>query len=73
MVGGSASRTVADPLFPRRVHFAPADRRLAFQNKAAVYAILFKTAIEAMTTLAANPRRLGAKIGGLATWIPGQR
>jgi hypothetical protein len=44
---------------------------VAFQNKAAVYAILFKSAVEAMTTLAANPRRLGAKIGGLAilhTW-----
>jgi len=44
---------------------------IAFQNKATVYAILFKTAIEAMTTLAANPRRLGARIGGLAvlhTW-----
>ena len=44
---------------------------IAFQNKSAVYAILFKTAIEAMTTLAANPRRLGAQIGGLAilhTW-----
>jgi hypothetical protein len=44
---------------------------IAFQNKAAVYAMLFKTAVEAMTTLAANPRRLGAKIGGLAilhTW-----
>jgi hypothetical protein len=44
---------------------------IAFQNKAAVYAILFKSAVEAMTTLAADPRRLGAKIGGLAilhTW-----
>jgi hypothetical protein len=44
---------------------------IAFQNKAAVYAILFKSPIEAMTTLAANPRRLGAKVGGLAilhTW-----
>jgi Putative transposase/Transposase zinc-binding domain len=44
---------------------------MAFQNKAAVYGILFKTAVEAMTTLAADPRRLGAKIGGLAilhTW-----
>jgi hypothetical protein len=44
---------------------------IAFQNKAVVYAILFKTAIEAMTTLASNPRRLGAEIGGLAvlhTW-----
>ena len=44
---------------------------IAFQNKAAVYAILFSAAAEAMTTLAANPRRLGAQIGFLAvlhTW-----
>jgi len=44
---------------------------IAFQNKGAVYAILFKTAVAAMTALAANPRRLGARIGGLAilhTW-----
>src|SRR5712671_1383589 len=44
---------------------------IAFQNKAIVYAILFKAAAEAMTTLAANPRRLGAEIGVVAvlhTW-----
>src|SRR6476619_686156 len=44
---------------------------IAFQNKAVVYAILFKAAAEAMTTLAANSRRLGAEIGGVAvlhTW-----
>ena len=44
---------------------------IAFQNKAVVYAILFKAAAEAMTTIAANPRRLGAEIGGVAvlhTW-----
>src|SRR5260370_18889055 len=44
---------------------------IAFQNKAVVYAILFKAAAEAMTTLAANPRRLGAEIGVVAvlhTW-----
>jgi len=44
---------------------------IAFQNKAIVYAILFKAAAEAMSTLAANPRRLGAEIGGVAvlhTW-----
>ena len=44
---------------------------IAFQNKALVYAILFAASAEAMTTLAANPRRLGARIGGLAvlhTW-----
>lgn len=44
---------------------------IAFQNKAVVYAILFKAAAEAMTTFAANPCRLGAEIGGIAvlhTW-----
>jgi hypothetical protein len=44
---------------------------IAFQNKRLVYAILFRAAAEAMTTLAANPRRLGAGVGGLAvlhTW-----
>jgi hypothetical protein len=44
---------------------------IAFQNKAVVYAILFKAAAEAMATLAANPRRLGAEIGVVAvlhTW-----
>src|SRR6202163_1619537 len=39
---------------------------IAFQNKAIVYAILFKAAAEAMSTLAANPRRLGAEIGVVA-------
>ena len=39
---------------------------IAFQNKAAVYAILFKAAAEAMMTLASNPRRLGAEIGVVA-------
>ena len=44
---------------------------IAFQNKAIVYAILFKAAAEAISTLAANPRRLGGEIGGVAvlhTW-----
>jgi len=44
---------------------------VAFQNKVLVYAMLFAASAEAMTTLAANPRRLGARIGGLAvlhTW-----
>src|ERR1700682_4686023 len=44
---------------------------IAFQNKGIVYAILFKAAAEAMSTLAANPRRLGAGIGIVAvlhTW-----
>src|SRR5580765_749388 len=44
---------------------------IAFQNKAAVYAILFKAASDALRVTAADPRHLGAAIGVLAvlhTW-----
>ena len=49
---------------------APA-AEIAFQNKAAVYAILFKAAAETLSTIAADPRHLGAEIGFVAvlhTW-----
>jgi len=44
---------------------------IAFQNKAVVYAILFRAATETLRTIAADPRHLGADIGGLTvlhTW-----
>ena len=44
---------------------------IAFQNKAVVYAILFRAAAETLTTIAADPRHLGAKLGMtmvLHTW-----
>ena len=44
---------------------------IAFQNKAAVYAILFRAAAETLRTIAADPRHLGAEIGLVAvlhTW-----
>src|SRR5271155_3331737 len=44
---------------------------IAFQNKRAVYAILFHAAAEAMRDIAAEPRHLGAEIGAVAvlhTW-----
>lgn len=44
---------------------------IAFQNKAAVYAILFRAATETLRTIAADPRHLGAQTGGIAvlhTW-----
>src|SRR5215813_3239628 len=44
---------------------------IAFQNKAAVYAILFCVAAETLATIAADPRHLGAKLGitmVLHTW-----
>src|SRR6185503_9713613 len=39
---------------------------IAFQNKAAVYAILFKTAAETLRTIAADSKHLGAEIGLIA-------
>jgi len=44
---------------------------VAFQNKKIVYTILFKAASEALRTIAADPKHLGAQIGFLAvlhTW-----
>jgi len=45
--------------------------RIAYQNKAAVYGILFRAACETLLTIAADPKHLGAKIGVTAvlhTW-----
>jgi hypothetical protein len=44
---------------------------IAYQNKAVIYDILFKASAEAMTTIAADPKHLGAQIGILSvlhTW-----
>jgi Putative transposase/Transposase zinc-binding domain len=44
---------------------------IAYQNKAVVYDILFTASAETMTTIAADPKRLGARIGitsVLHTW-----
>lgn len=44
---------------------------VALQNKAAVYGALFQVAAETLRTIAADPRHLGAQIGGIAvlhTW-----
>ena len=44
---------------------------LAFHNKAAVYDLLFRAAAETLSTIAADPRHLGARIGATAvlhTW-----
>ena len=39
---------------------------IAFQNKARVYAILFKAAAETLRTIASDPRHLGAEVGVVA-------
>ena len=44
---------------------------IAYQNKAVVYALLFRTVAETLLTIAADPKHLGARIGFTAvlhTW-----
>jgi hypothetical protein len=44
---------------------------IAYQNKAVIYGILFKASAEALITIAADPKHLGARIGILSvlhTW-----
>jgi hypothetical protein len=47
---------------------------IAYQNKAAIYDILFKASAETLITIAADPKHLGARIGVLSvlhTWGSG--
>jgi hypothetical protein len=50
---------------------------IAYQNKAAIYNILFKASAETMITIAADPKHLGARIGVLSVlhtpFTPGAR
>ena len=39
---------------------------IAYQNKAVIYDLLFKASSEALLTIAADPRHLGARIGIIA-------
>ena len=44
---------------------------IAYQNKAAIYDILFKASAQTLITIAADPKHLGARIGMLSvlhTW-----
>jgi hypothetical protein len=49
-------------VFTLPAEFAP----LAYQNKAVVYDLLFRTAAETLLTIAADPKHLGARIGATA-------
>ena len=71
LAGGPAGRAFAGAVF-HVVFTLPAPvAEIAFQNKAVVYAILFKAAAETLRLIAAEPKHLGAEIGFLAvlhTW-----
>ena len=43
---------------------------IAYQNKAVIYGLLFMAAAEATLTIAADPKRLGARIGITAGECP---
>jgi len=66
----SAARTAATAgsrTTPAAIAIAP----IAYQNKAVVYDLLFRTAAETLLTIAADPKHLGARLGATAvlhTW-----
>ena len=71
MARSPPGRAFAGALLPRGLHPAGADRRPSLPEQGAVYDLLFKTAAEALTTIAADPKHLGARIGlsaVLHTW-----
>src|SRR3981189_1131022 len=51
------------PYFPVGVTLPGAIGDIAYQNKAAIYDILFAAAAETMVTIAGDPKHLGARIG----------
>jgi hypothetical protein len=64
-------RPVAGAGLSRRVHTAAAIADIAYQNKAVIYGLLFKASAETLTTIAADPKHLGARVGitsVLHTW-----
>ena len=61
VAGGPTSRTAAGSVLPCRLHAARADRRRSPSRTRPLSMPSCSGAGEAMTTLAANPRRLGAQ------------
>ena len=59
------------PVFSRGLYRAAEIAAIAYQNKEVVYGILFQATAETMSTIAADPKHLGAEIGFFAvlhTW-----
>ena len=71
MARRARGRAAASSLLSRRLHPAGGARRPRVPNKAVVYDLLFRAAAETLTTIAADPKHLGARIGFTAvlhTW-----
>ena len=67
------SEVLPVPYFHVVFTLPPEAAEIAFQNKARIYALLMRAAAGALSTLAADPRGLGAEIGILASCTPGDR
>jgi hypothetical protein len=68
---GSPVGSSRRPVFSRRVHRPQEIAAIAYQNKRVVYNILFHSTAKTLTTIAADPKHLGAQIGFFAvlhTW-----
>jgi len=59
-------RSSRDTLFPCRLHDPEQIASIAYQNKDLVYGILFRATAETLSTIAADPKHLGAEIGFFA-------
>ena len=69
-----AEREAAIPVQYHVVYTLPAPiAHIAYQNKAAIYDLLFKAAAEATLTIAADPKHLGAASASPACCTPGAR
>src|SRR6476646_1123794 len=67
----STGRTPGGRLFSRRLYRATEIAAIAYQNKDLVLGILFRVTAETLSTIAADPKHLGAELGFFAvlhTW-----
>ena len=71
MVGEREAELLPVPYFHLVFTLPAAIADIAYQNKAVIYDLLFKASSEALLTIAADPKHLGARIGILSvlhTW-----
>ncbi len=71
LAGRARGRSAVGAVLSCRVHAAGAIADIAYQNKTVIYDLLFKASAEALITIAADPKHLGARVGitsVLHTW-----
>jgi hypothetical protein len=63
MAGGARGRSAAGAVLPFVFTLPAAIADIAYQNTAVIYDLLFKAFAETLTTIAADPKHLGARVG----------